>query len=169
MAGCFISSAVLVHQRVAVVSVVFFVMENHWFLAGRGIDAALWVFLEVPLVLGHVDVDIVPSYLLKTEEDKKKEMLHHHRSFLSETLFQREVRDNVGQTEILWLTTTLLQHWESNWTETRSLVLIPRQLLSHLSSFIKTYSSNISTAVSRNIFLDIASSHIRLHLKADFV
>ena len=168
MAGCFIS-AVLVHQRVAVVSVVFFVMENHWFLAAWGIYAALWVFLEVPLVLGHVDVDIVPSYLLKTEEDKKKEMLHHHRSSLSETLFQREVRDNVGQTEILWLTTTLLQHWESNWTETRSLVLIPRQLLSHLSSFIKTYSSNISTAVSRNIFLEKASSHIRLHLKADFV
>ena len=169
MAGCFIS-AVLVHQRVAVVSVVLFVMENHRLLAGGSIDAALWVFLEVPLVLvpGHVD-SVLPSYLLKTEAEKKKEMLHHHRSFLSETLFQREVRDNIGQTEILWLTTTLLQHWESNWTETRSLVLIPRQLLSHLSSFIKTYSSNISTAVSRNIFLEKASSHIRLHLKADFV
>ena len=102
MAGWFIT-AVLVHLRVTVVSVVFFVMENHIFLAGWGIDAALWVFLEVPLVLGHVDVDIVPSYQLKTEEDKEKEMLHHHRSFLSEALFQGEVRDNVrtGRLKVL--------------------------------------------------------------------
>ena len=68
------------------------------------LHAALWVFLEVPLVLvpGHVD-SVVPSYQLKTEEDKKKEMLHHHRSFLSETLFQGKVRDNVrtGRLKVL--------------------------------------------------------------------
>ena len=128
MAGCFIrlQAAVLVHQRVTVVSELVIVKEVKGSLAGWGIDAALWVFLEVPLVLVPGHVDSVPSYQLKTEEDKKKEMLHHHRSFLSETLFQRGSQgqcsyrpfEGFGQTEIFWLTTLL--HWKSNWTETRN-------------------------------------------------